>query len=163
MFDDDNSDWLSEAAAEPEPEQKPVEVAPPPAAAAAAAKKPVRPIAPETEVTHPKKQLNKHWARPRFLQYDYLYHYMHNYYDDYIEYLDNRMKGYEVERPRPQTWAERALRTYTRNTYPHSVTYKLPRPQHPDAALLNAPHWANTWHSEHSKDFYNRKYKAILF
>ncbi|XP_014285854.1 uncharacterized protein fln isoform X1 [Halyomorpha halys] len=200
MFDDDNSDWLSEAAAEPEPEQKPVEVAPPPAAAAAAAKKPVRPIAPETEVTHPKKQLNKHWARPRFLQYDYLYHYMHNYYDDYIEYLDNRMKGYEVERPRPQTWAERALRTYTRNTYPHSVTYnsavpkqkrypeasyapphkmsyfrsktsslistsetRLPRPQHPDAALLNAPHWANTWHSEHSKDFYNRKYKAILF
>lgn len=68
--------------------------------------------------------VNKHWARPRFLQYDYLYHYMHNYYDDVIDYLDRRMRGYEVETLKPQTWAERALRTYTRNTYPNSVTYK---------------------------------------
>ncbi|XP_073975473.1 flightin isoform X2 [Rhodnius prolixus] len=121
------------------------------------------PPAPPTEVTYMKKKLNKHWARPTFLQYDYIYTYMHNYYDDYIDYLDRRQRGLEVEPPRPQTWAERALRSYARNTYPFSYSYRLPRRLDSDSALMYTSHWANTWHSEHTKDFYNRKYKSILF
>ena len=111
----------------------------------------------------PKKQLFKHWARPIFLQYEYLYNYRHNYYDDYIDYLDKRARGLDVRPPPPQTWAERALRTKVRDPYPYTSTLRYPRLSPDTAALLNTPHVSNTWHSVHSKDFYNRKYKSILF
>uniref|UniRef100_A0A0K8T1N9 Flightin n=1 Tax=Lygus hesperus TaxID=30085 RepID=A0A0K8T1N9_LYGHE len=122
---DETDDWLSAAAEEPPPPAPTPKAAakPPPGKKASVADS--SSIAPETEVTGgPKKKLNNHWARPIFLQYNYMYNYYHNYYDDYIEYLDRRMRGIEPpEKPRPQTWAERALRTYTRNYYPHSTTY----------------------------------------
>jgi len=153
--------WIIEDPSESKPEPPPQEAAP--EKKPEPKKKEVAPPAPPTEVETPKKKFNQHWARPTFLQYDYLYTYMHNYYDDYIDYLDRRQRGLSVEAPRPQTWAERALRTYTRNTYPTSTSYRIPRLMKPDSALLHTPHWANTWHSEHSKDYYNRKYKAILF
>ncbi|KAK3907708.1 Flightin [Frankliniella fusca] len=54
-----------------------------------------------------------HWSRPTSLAYEYIYLYRKNYYDDVIDYLDKRTRGIEREIPRPQTWAERALRTYT--------------------------------------------------
>uniref|UniRef100_A0A0A9YL77 Flightin n=2 Tax=Lygus hesperus TaxID=30085 RepID=A0A0A9YL77_LYGHE len=162
---DETDDWLSAAAEEPPPPAPTPKAAakPPPGKKASVADS--SSIAPETEVTGgPKKKLNNHWARPIFLQYNYMYNYYHNYYDDYIEYLDRRMRGIEPpEKPRPQTWAERALRTYTRNYYPHSTTYRLPRAETENSALLYTPHWANTWRSTHSKDYYNRKYEAILF
>lgn len=41
-----------------------------------------------------------------------MYDYRHNYYDDVISYLDKRQKGINCELPRPQTWAERVLRTH---------------------------------------------------
>ncbi|BES98293.1 Hypothetical protein NTJ_11108 [Nesidiocoris tenuis] len=161
MADDD---WLSAATEEepPKPTPKLTQSKPP---AGKKASIPSADIGPPTEVTGgPRKKLNNHWARPIFLQYEYLYNYYHNYYDDYIEYLDRRMRGLEPpEKPRPQTWAERALRTYTRNYYPQSTTYRLPRREDENTALLHTPHWANTWRSTHSKDYYNRKYEAILF
>lgn len=49
--------------------------------------------------------------RPRFLQYNYMYDYRLNYYDDVIDYLDKKDRGITSEIPRPQTWAERVLRT----------------------------------------------------
>lgn len=49
--------------------------------------------------------------RPRFLQYDYMYDYRLNYYDDVIDYLDKKDNGIKAELPKPQTWAERVLRT----------------------------------------------------
>lgn len=49
--------------------------------------------------------------RPKFLQYDYMYDYRHNYYGDVIDYLDKKDRGITAEIPRPQTWAERVLRT----------------------------------------------------
>ncbi|XP_055627094.1 flightin isoform X2 [Toxorhynchites rutilus septentrionalis] len=58
-----------------------------------------------------KMQLYSHWVRPRFLQYNYMYHYRHNYYDDVIDYLDSRARGMPRDIPRPQYWAERVLRT----------------------------------------------------
>ncbi|XP_055609775.1 flightin isoform X2 [Uranotaenia lowii] len=58
-----------------------------------------------------KMTLYKHWVRPRFLQYSYMYDYRQNYYDDVIDYLDSRSRGIQREIPRPQYWAERVLRT----------------------------------------------------
>lgn len=55
--------------------------------------------------------LNKHWVRPKFLQYNYMYNYRQNYYDDVIDYLDRRARGMPGDIPRPQYWAERVLRT----------------------------------------------------
>lgn len=49
--------------------------------------------------------------RPRFLQYDYMYDYRLNYYDDIIDYLDKKDKGIKSDPPKAQTWAERVLRT----------------------------------------------------
>lgn len=50
-------------------------------------------------------------SRPKFLQYDYMYDYRHNYYGDVIDYLDKKDRGITAEIPKPQTWAERVLRT----------------------------------------------------
>lgn len=57
---------------------------------------------------------NSHAAptwRPRFLQYNYMYDYRLNYYDDVIDYLDKKDRGIKSDIPKPQTWAERVLRT----------------------------------------------------
>lgn len=43
-----------------------------------------------------------------------MYDYRHNYYDDVIDYLDQRQKGLNREIPRAQSWAERVLRTNNR-------------------------------------------------
>jgi hypothetical protein len=56
--------------------------------------------------------LCKYFNRKRNLNYSYLYDYRHSYYDDVIKYLDDRQKGTALDIPRPQTWAERALRSY---------------------------------------------------
>ncbi|GJQ79600.1 fln [Trypoxylus dichotomus] len=67
----------------------------------------------EVEPIDPDKLLLfKHWTRPRFLQYGYLFDYRQNYYNDVIDFLDKRQKGLSRDVPRAQTWAERALRTY---------------------------------------------------
>jgi len=50
-------------------------------------------------------------CRPKFLQYKYMYNYRTNYYDDVIDYIDKKQTGVTREIPRPQTWAERVLRT----------------------------------------------------
>ncbi|XP_030031840.1 flightin isoform X2 [Manduca sexta] len=91
-----------------EGEAKPEEAEPPP---------------PENASNEPRRLVFKHWIRPKFLQYNYLYDYRKSYYDDQISYLDKRNKGLPVEIPRAQTWAERALRTYLANT-PATYTAK---------------------------------------
>lgn len=48
--------------------------------------------------------------RPRFLQYNYMYDYRLNYYDDVIDYIDKKDRGIKADLPKPQTWAERVLR-----------------------------------------------------
>jgi hypothetical protein len=40
-----------------------------------------------------------------------MYDYRLNYYDDVIDYLDKKDRGIKSEIPKPQTWAERVLRT----------------------------------------------------
>jgi len=61
----------------------------------------------EAEFLDPDRlMLCKHWIRPKFLQYKYLYDYRTNYYNDVIDFLDKRQRGLSREIPRPQTWAE---------------------------------------------------------
>lgn len=55
--------------------------------------------------------ITRNFYRPRFLQYNYMYDYRLNYYDDVIDYLDKKDRGIKSEIPKPQTWAERVLRT----------------------------------------------------
>lgn len=68
-----------------------------------------------------------HWSRPTSLNYEYIYLYRKNYYDDVIDYLDQRSRGVNRERPKPQTWAERALRTYPSSAPPdrHQKTVQV--------------------------------------
>uniref|UniRef100_A0A1A9W7K1 Flightin n=1 Tax=Glossina brevipalpis TaxID=37001 RepID=A0A1A9W7K1_9MUSC len=74
------------------------------------------PPPPEDDGYRKPVQLYKHWVRPKFLQYKYMYNYRTNYYDDVIDYLNKKQVGVSREIPRAQTWAERVLRTsYSRN------------------------------------------------
>ncbi|XP_054274889.1 flightin-like [Macrosteles quadrilineatus] len=128
--------------AAPEPEPAPVEHFPPPPP-----KEPRR------------KLVFRHWIRPTFLNYHYIYDYRHNYYDDVIDYLDRRQHGLTREMPRAQTWAERALRTYTFKPNPNQYVYYT--------AFKKERHYsykvAHTYRAEHTEDFFRRKYKSVLY
>ena len=102
--------------------------------------------------------LCKHWIRPRFLQYKYLFDYRTNYYNDVIDYLDKRQRGLTREIPRPQTWAERALRTYSSQS--HQTDYfKSLEEDHKLAAKLRL---TGAFYHYHTREYFNRKYSRIL-
>lgn len=102
----------------------------------------------------------EHWVRPTYLQYRYNYDYAHNYYDDVIKYMNSKRKGEPVkELPRPQTWAERALRTYTKD-YSDTATYEK---NLSDDILLKKVKYSAKFYAQHSKEFYNRKYRDVLY
>ncbi|XP_072930293.1 flightin isoform X2 [Epargyreus clarus] len=142
----------------PAPEAPPAEAAPAEAAPAAkdapAEGKPevAEPPPPEnvTTGTEPKKLICKHWVRPKFLQYTYNYDYQKNYYDDLIAYFDRRNKGLPTERPRAQTWGERALRTYLEKNA------GLGRSQKQDSRLLHHISIGARFHRCHTKSLISR-------
>nr|CAD7593956.1 unnamed protein product [Timema genevievae] len=92
----------------------------------------------------------RYWTRPTHLQYKYLYNYRYNYYDDVIDYLDKRSKGLTREIPRPQTWAERALRSFSSR----SETYS---DRHKDWELLNTIRASNNYYHYHSRDYITKR------
>uniref|UniRef100_A0A8D8X2X0 Flightin n=1 Tax=Cacopsylla melanoneura TaxID=428564 RepID=A0A8D8X2X0_9HEMI len=100
-----------------------------------------------------------YWARPTTLQYRYNYDYAHNYYDDCIKYLDNKSRGERKDIPRPQTWAERALRTYTKGHVETAAYESLKE----DKELLTKVTHSAKFYAQHSKEFYNRKYRDVLY
>ncbi|XP_028177256.1 flightin [Ostrinia furnacalis] len=155
MWDDADIEEETKAA-EPEPEAAPEAAAP-----AAEAAPEAEPPAPENIVmgTEPRKLIFKHWIRPKFLQYTYLYDYQHNYYDDVINYLDRRNKGLPVEKPRAQTWGERALRTYLSKS---SSSFSS-RSSNRDSALLRHISAGARFHRYHSKSLISRKYSKLGF
>ncbi|XP_065161601.1 flightin [Atheta coriaria] len=113
----------------------------------------------ETEYLDPDRLLLcRHWIRPKFLQYKYLFDYRQNYYDDVIDYLDKRQKGQKREIPRPQTWAERALRTYS-NKSNRSDFYKS---LDDDKKLAARMKLTGAFYHYHSREYFNRKYSSIL-
>ncbi|XP_047096794.1 flightin isoform X1 [Schistocerca piceifrons] len=125
-----------------------------------------QPPAPEgTEESKPKYRPSRdpdrplkfrYWSRPTNLQYKYLYDYRHNYYSDVIDYLDNRSRGIKSDIPRPQTWAERALRTYTNPKKSEALAKRQK-----DVELLNNIRASNFLYQYHTKDYLYRKYPAL--
>ncbi|CAK1588246.1 unnamed protein product [Parnassius mnemosyne] len=111
-----------------------------------------------TSRNEPRRLVFKHWTRPKFLQYNYIYDYQRNYYDDVLSYLDRRNKGLPVERPRAQTWGERALRTYlSKDTSYMSRTYNK------DTTLLHHISTGARFQRYHSKARIARKYSNLGF
>ncbi|KAK5642868.1 hypothetical protein RI129_009035 [Pyrocoelia pectoralis] len=166
MADDDGGDWFSEAADAP---PEPVPAQPAAAGAEKEADAPAGDAAEEVfseesppeavEYLDPDKLLIfKHWIRPKFLQYNYLYNYRHNYYDDVIDYLDKRQRGLSRDVPRAQTWAERALRTYT-NKFNREEYFKQSAD---DTKLVTNSKLSGSFHRYHSKQYVYRRYFTIL-
>ncbi|XP_026499359.2 flightin [Vanessa tameamea] len=111
-----------------------------------------------TQGTDPKRLVCKHWVRPKFFQYNYLYDYQRNYYDDIINYMDKRNHGIPVEKPTPQTWGERALRTYLSKGYSYS-TKKYSK----DTTLLRHISVGAKFQRAHTKSLISRKYSKLGF
>ncbi|XP_050301293.1 flightin isoform X1 [Anthonomus grandis grandis] len=129
---DDEPDWFGGAEEEPAPAPAPLkgkkkksdkkddagkkEEEAPPAATPEAAPAEGAPAEEAAEAADEyldpdKLLLFKHWIRPKYLQYKCLYDYRRSYYDDVMEVINSRRKGFKRDIPRPQTWAERVLRT----------------------------------------------------
>lgn len=108
--------------------------------------------------------LNKHWVRPKFLQYNYMYNYRQNYYDDVIDYLDRRARGMPGEPPKPQYWAERVLRTERK--MPKSIdemyNYTNIGLKRDEKKLMYTLSNQITSYNFHSKRYLNSKYSRIL-
>ena len=112
----------------------------------------------EAEYLDPDKLLLfKHWIRPKFLQYKYLYDYRHNYYDDVIDYLDKRQRGLRRDIPRAQTWAERALRTYN-SKINKTQSFKQALE---DTKLVTKTKLSGTFQSYHTREYINRRYFSL--
>lgn len=92
------------------------------------------------------------------MQYKYLFDYRHNYYDDVIDFLDKRQRGFSREIPRPQTWAERALRTYSSN----SNRSEFYRSLDADRKLAAKMRLTGAFYHYHTREYFNRKYASIL-
>ncbi|XP_037935950.1 flightin [Teleopsis dalmanni] len=134
-----------EQAAEPSGEPEETAAAPPPPPEDDGYRKPV--------------QLYRHWVRPKFLQYKYMYNYRTNYYDDVIDYLDKKQVGVTREIPRPQTWAERVLRTNTcsgRDYDSYATSNK--REKH----LIQTLAASIRAYNYHTKAYINQKYASVL-
>ncbi|XP_059615941.1 flightin isoform X2 [Phlebotomus argentipes] len=122
---------------------------------------------PEAEVPQPGDDANyrkpvtlyKHWVRPQFLQYNYMYDYRTNYYDDVIEYLDKKNRGLKPAVPRPQTWAERVLRTHTSKHRPLEIYTPAKKT---DSKLIQTLSSTVKGHNYHSRAYISRKYSSIL-
>ncbi|CAO1370660.1 unnamed protein product [Diamesa serratosioi] len=107
-------------------------------------------------------QLYKHWVRPRFLQYNYMYDYRLNYYDDVIDYLDKKDRGIKAETPRPQVWAERVLRNLKDKPATANLdAYEAEHKSKNSNLKITITNQINSY-NYHSKSYTNRKYASIL-
>ncbi|KAJ6644144.1 Flightin [Pseudolycoriella hygida] len=116
-------------------------------------------VPPQEDPNRPRPlQLYRHWVRPKFLQYRYMYDYRTNYYDDVIDYLDKRGRGVNREVPRAQTWAERVLRTHTN---PSALEYYKGQ-QKEDKHLIQTIAATIRTHNYHTKAYENRRAAKLL-
>uniref|UniRef100_A0A1B6D8T3 Flightin n=1 Tax=Clastoptera arizonana TaxID=38151 RepID=A0A1B6D8T3_9HEMI len=156
---DPEDDWLNETFEETPEEEEKAEEAPAEEAAPEEAlpveEVPEEPLEPPPP---PKEPITvfRHWERPVFLNYKYIMRYYHNYYDDVIDYLDRKLAGLSRDTPHAQTWAERMLRLYTWKPYP-STYYYIP----PKCTYKGTLKVAHTWRSQHSTQFFIRKYVKL--
>ncbi|XP_067002641.1 flightin [Anabrus simplex] len=128
---------------------------PPPAEPAAAPAVPPTQAA-ASKTRDPNRPLTfRYWSRPTYLQYKMLYDYRHNYYDDVIDYLDRRSRGYSRDIPRPQEWAERALRTRLSSSSESQNRMKK------DIELLSNIRTSAYSYQYHKWDYLVRRYPAL--
>ncbi|XP_045463061.1 flightin isoform X2 [Harmonia axyridis] len=170
MADDD---WFASMDDEPEPEPEPAAKAPKAGGAKAAGdaaqaqaeaaeggeeeKAPEEEAPAEDEYLDPDKLiLFKHWIRPKFQQYKYLYDYQYSYYDNVLDYLEKRSKGYRADPPRPQTWAERAMRTYSKR---ENQNLKFRRSLE-DIKMVTRSEISGVFQSYHARQYLNRRLTA---
>ncbi|KAK2708658.1 hypothetical protein QYM36_014306 [Artemia franciscana] len=71
------------------------------------------PVAALVEQPKRRPKYYTHWQRPKSQIYEYNNDFRQNYYSHVVDYIDKRRDGYKPEIPRPQSWAERALRTFS--------------------------------------------------
>ncbi|TMW46967.1 hypothetical protein DOY81_007954 [Sarcophaga bullata] len=120
---------------------------------------PPPPPPPEDDGYRKPVQLYRHWVRPKFLQYKYMYNYRTNYYDDVIDYLDKKQVGVLRDIPRAQTWAERVLRTsYSSGRGLDSYESSIKRDKH----LIQTLAASIRPHNYHTKAYINQKYAKVL-
>lgn len=79
-----------------------------------------------------------------------------NYYDDVIDYLNQRQKGIYREPPRAQEWAERALRTYDEKNIDKSFKRAA------DMKYITNMRHTTRYYSYHTRAYYSLKYQKIL-
>ncbi|XP_050422804.1 flightin [Adelges cooleyi] len=104
------------------------------------------------------RRIFRHWARPTRLQYKIIYDYQHNYYDDYIHYMDRRQRGLYDPVPVPQTWEERVLRTCTKDGRRLSANdYPPTRSKLNDYAII-----PSICRADHDKHYYYRQFYDYL-
>ncbi|KAG7208560.1 hypothetical protein KM043_014776 [Ampulex compressa] len=149
MWDDDAPAWeFEETPAEEAAEGEA------PAEGGEAAAAPERPKLKLLKLEPP--HYNHHWVRPLFLNYAYLYDYRKNYYDDVIDYLNQRQKGLYREPPRAQEWAERAMRTYDEKNVDRSHKRSA------DMKYITNMRLTPRHYSYHTRAYYSLKYQKIL-
>ncbi|XP_033150600.1 flightin-like [Drosophila busckii] len=117
------------------------------------------PPPPEDDGYRKPVQLYRHWVRPKFLQYKYMYNYRTNYYDDVIDYLDKKQVGEARDIPRPQTWAERVLRTRNING---SGVESFNQSTKRDRQLIQTLAASIRTYNYHTKAYINQKYANVL-
>ncbi|XP_017138835.1 flightin [Drosophila miranda] len=117
------------------------------------------PLPPEDDGYRKPVQLYRHWVRPKFLQYKYMYNYRTNYYDDVIDYIDKKQVGVARDIPRPQTWAERVLRT--RNVSGSGIDSFEPSAKR-DKQLTQTLAASIRTYNYHTKAYMNQKYGSVL-
>ncbi|XP_034657812.1 flightin [Drosophila subobscura] len=117
------------------------------------------PLPPEDDGYRKPVQLYRHWVRPKFLQYKYMYNYRTNYYDDVIDYIDKKQVGVARDIPRPQTWAERVLRT--RNISGSGIDSFEPSTKR-DKQLIQTLAASIRTYNYHTKAYINQKYASVL-
>ncbi|XP_055378502.1 flightin isoform X2 [Condylostylus longicornis] len=123
-------------------------------------------VAPEEAAPPPPPQEEKrpiryyrHWVRPQFLQYKYMYQYRHNYYNDVIDYLDKRDKGINRPVPKAQTWAERVLRTNAESGRLSPIDDYHPKGE--PHLIITLPAVIKA-HNYHTKSYINQRYQRVL-
>ena len=100
------------------------------------------------------------WKRPKSHLYEYNYDYGSNYYRSMINYLDARNGGERgLERPGPETWGERALKSYLERAYRKDHM----REPGPDEQLLYHIRRSCSSYIHHAKSYSRRLTTQVNF
>lgn len=86
--------------------------------------------------------------------------YRKNYYDDVMDYLDQRARGVQRELPHAQTWGERILRTYTNKLQSYRIYTKRIRE---DLEFVEKTRSSGKIFNYHVKNSFNKQFSPLLY